>query len=115
MLLLLLILLLADYGADKWRGKLPRWLASLHHEFRHEIKFVLANPAKTADFLRVFGLSAADAPTVVIHDTARDGKHKLPEQMSKASVRRFVLRFLGRPAPAAKPRAARTAKPKDEV
>ena len=49
--------------------------------------------------MRSFGLSAADAPTVAIHDTANgDAKHVLRERtgatLSKAAVRRFINRFL---------------------
>lgn len=92
-----LVFVLADTAGERWRGRLPRWLRALHAEHADRFKFVLADPARTADFMRAFGISASDAPTAVIHDTAApggDAKHKLGEQMSKAAVRRFIARFL---------------------
>ena len=91
-----LVLVLADGGAgERWRGKLPRWLRALHAEYADRFKFVLADPGRTADFMRAFGISAADAPTAVIHDTdGGDAKHTLGEQMSRAAVRRFIAKFL---------------------
>lgn len=90
-----LVLVLPDASGEKWRGRLPRWLRGLHAEYADTFKFVLADPRRTADFMRAFGISAADAPTAVIHDTAGgDTKHALGEQMSKAAVRRFIARFL---------------------
>ncbi len=52
--------------------------------------------AQAADFLRAFGLSAADAPTLVIHQTAGgEAKFRFPkgERLRKATVRHFVQGF----------------------
>ena len=91
-----LIVVLPDADGSKWGGRLPAWLAPLHRKHSAAFKFVLANPQRTADFMRFFGLTAADAPTVVIHDTVGEGKHRLQERMSKESVQRFVSGFLAR-------------------
>lgn len=71
----------------------------LFYNYSSRLRFVLADPSTSADFLRSFDLSPADAPTIVIHDTANgDAKHVLREgtgaTLSKAAVRRFINRFL---------------------
>ena len=73
---------------------------------------MLADPQATADFMKFFGLSAADAPTVVIHDTVREQKHFLKEPMGSEAVKRFVNGFLSGGKAAA---GARAGKNKDEV
>ena len=60
----------------------------------HRLRFVLADPARTADFLKFFGLAAADAPTVLIHDTVRELKLRLQQPMGSEAVKTFVGDFL---------------------
>ena len=107
-----LIVVLADAAKAKWSGRLPGWLGPLHRKLGHRLKFVLADPQATADFMKFFGLAAADAPTVVIHDTVREQKHFLKEPMGSEAVKRFVNGFLSGGKPAA---GASTGKNKDEV
>ena len=73
---------------------------------------MLADPHATADFMRFFGLTAADAPTLVIHDTVREQKHVLKERLGSEAAKRFVNGFLDGGKAAA---GATTGKNKDEV
>jgi hypothetical protein len=66
----------------------------LHRRHGHRLKFVLADPHATADFMRFFGLTAADAPTLVIHDTVREQKHLVKERLGSEAAKRFVNGFL---------------------
>ena len=84
----------------------------LHRRHGHRLKFVLADPHATADFMRFFGLTAADAPTLVIHDTVREQKHLLKERLGSEAAKRFVNGFLDGGKAAA---GATTGKNKDEV
>ena len=89
-----LIVVLADATRTKWGGRLPGWLGPLHRRHGHRLKFVLADPHATADFMKFFGLTAADAPTLVIHDTVREQKHFLKEPMGSEAAKRFINGFL---------------------
>ena len=98
-----LFLVLHAGGQRHWEGHRPKWLPKLLGEFGADFKVVLADPSATADFLRAFSLSASDAPTVVIHDTAAgasnpEAKHRLPggtaTKLTKQRVWAFVDEFL---------------------
>lgn len=47
---------------------MPKWLPELMQQHAGQLKFVLADPVKTPDFMRAFGLAISDTPTVVIHE-----------------------------------------------
>ncbi|EKX39230.1 hypothetical protein GUITHDRAFT_143638 [Guillardia theta CCMP2712] len=49
--------------------KVLEWLKPLSKEHEQELRFVIANPSKTSDALRAFGLTVADVPIAVIHVT----------------------------------------------
>ena len=81
-----------------WAESLPKWLHALHEAHGASFKFVLSEPRETANFMKQFGLTMADVPTAVIHDTSKGGvggpKYVLREKLRKASIWRFVDDFL---------------------
>ena len=81
-----------------WAESLPKWLHALHEARGASFKFVLSEPRETANFMKQFGLTMADVPTAVIHDTSKGGvggpKYVLREKLRKASIWRFVDDFL---------------------
>ncbi|KAL1527467.1 hypothetical protein AB1Y20_016132 [Prymnesium parvum] len=88
------ILVLSDGGRKHWQGRMPKWLPELMQQHAGQLKFVLADPVKTPDFMRAFGLAISDTPTVVIHETHTEpeGKHMLPpEQRGVAGFRKKVV------------------------
>ena len=86
-----LVLVLADRGeGGDWLAALPKWLRAFHQKFERAFRFVLADPQKTADFMRTVGLTAADAPTVVIHDTHASVVRRLEKPMTSAAVWRLA-------------------------
>ena len=93
-----LFLVLHSRGGSKrkWTDRsLPGWVRPLHERYEHALKFVLAEPNEAPDFLRQFGLTRRDAPTMVIHDTRRgDLKFRLHEPFGKESAFKFVQDFL---------------------
>mmetsp|Transcript_9830 Transcript_9830/g.16341 ORF Transcript_9830/g.16341 Transcript_9830/m.16341 type:complete len:465 (-) Transcript_9830:373-1767(-) len=90
----LFFVLLGQSGTSWAADRLPKWIQDLEQTYERDFKFVLADPRHTGDFMRVFGLSVADAPTVVIHDSKQDLKLKLSKPMYRASVRDFIKSFL---------------------
>ena len=78
-----------------WATSLPKWLHELQGLFGETFKFVLVEPREAADFMRQFSLTTADAPTAVIHDTARGGaKYRLRDKLRKKTMWRFVEDFV---------------------
>jgi hypothetical protein len=115
-----LVLVLADRAdARDWLAALPKWLPAFHQaaaprhaptaahpptraaiasqEYEDVFKFVLADPRKAGDFMRTVGLTEADAPTVVIHDTHANVVRRLEKRMTKAAVWKLAREWQGRP------------------
>ena len=95
-----LFIVLSKGASEHWVGHLPKWLPALHAQFASRLRFVLVNPSSAADFLRAFGLSASDAPTLVIHQTAGGAaggeakyRYRGGAPLRKAAVWRFVQGF----------------------
>jgi hypothetical protein len=90
-----LFLVLPTHAVANWAGTLPAWAGALCDEFGHRLRVVVADPDTTLDFLKQFGLKAADAPTAAIHDTSRQAKYLIKERpLRKAALWRFVRGFL---------------------
>ena len=77
--------------------------------YGERIRFVLADPSNSLDFLNHMGIKPEDAPMVVLHDTARnDAKRFLPRDKvgganGGKAVRAFIDEYMGSisaPAPA---------------
>ena len=70
------------------------WLRPLASEMEDELRFVIANPTRTIDALKTFGLEVKDCPAAVIHTTRpHDVKYLMPKKKNKedGSVKRRVL------------------------
>jgi hypothetical protein len=94
-----LFLVFESKGGDQMRWtdrSVPGWVLAFQEQFGRAVKFVLAEPSATPDFMNQFGLKTSDAPTMAIHDT-RQGDHKfrMREPLSKAAAWAFVKDFLG--------------------
>ena len=90
-----LFFVLPSKGARLWMGAVPRWLDEFLGQFSEAVKVVFAEPSDTADFMRQFALTAADAPTAVIHDTSRNGrKYRMGGKLSRARAWKFVQDFI---------------------
>ena len=104
-----LFFVLSPRGSTLWVQALPRWLPALHRLYGERLRFVLADPSNSMDFLNHMGIKPEDAPMVVLHDTARnDAKRFLPrDKVGGASggkaVRAFIDEYMSSisaPAPA---------------
>ena len=80
---------------------LPRWLPALHRLYGERLRFVLADPSNSLNFLNHMGIKPEDAPMVVLHDTARnDAKRFLPRDKvgganGGKAVRAFIDEYMG--------------------
>lgn len=104
-----LFFVLSPRGSTLWVQALPRWLPALHRLYGERLRFVLADPSNSLDFLNHMGIKPEDAPMVVLHDTARnDAKRFLPRDKvgganGGKAVRAFIDEYMGSvsaPAPA---------------
>jgi hypothetical protein len=104
-----LFFVLSPRGSTLWVQALPRWLPALHRLYGERIRFVLADPSNSLNFLNHMGIKPEDAPMVVLHDTARnDAKRFLPRDKvgganGGKAVRAFIDEYMGSisaPAPA---------------
>ena len=94
-----LFLVLASKGGPQTRWtdhSLPGWVLALQDQFGRAVKFVLAEPTATPDFMRQFGLRPSDAPTMVIHDMRQgDLKFRMRAPLTKEAAWAFLKDFLG--------------------
>lgn len=91
------VVLRGGIGGALWADELPPWLGPLQLQYEAELKFSLADPDETADFLNAFSLSASTPATAVIHDTHHpngEKKHRLKGALNAESARRFIVDFL---------------------
>ena len=67
----------------------------LHARYSHDFRFVMVDPNGSQNFMSQFNIRAADAPTVVLHDTLRgDTKRRLQSSsFTYKAVHRFVVEY----------------------
>jgi len=89
-----LFIVLPASGSDHWAARLPQWLPQLYHAYSRRLRFVLADPATSHDFLNVVRLKPTDAPTVVLHHPKLgddpNAIRRLGKPMTGKAVRTFV-------------------------
>ena len=90
-----LFFVLPTHGSEHWVGHLPKWLPQLFHEHSTRFRFALADPSRSDDFLKAFGMQPSDAPAVVLHDTnGGDVKRRMQGKVTNRAVREFLRPFL---------------------
>lgn len=90
-----LFFVLPTRGSLNWAGALPKWMKRLHARYSHDFRFVMVDPNGSQNFMSQFNIRAADAPTVVLHDTLRgDTKRRLQSSsFTYKAVHRFVVEY----------------------